>query len=147
MEGNFLQNENNIAITEVSYIIDHFCSPYAKTKIPDKFKSFLKENSIPNYTPEFKDQKELKDIKLKSKTESLLALVYRDYLCTDDEKERLIEKNNIKLLELEEKYDITKIFQNRKNILVVHYYSNSFISYINISIVGIKNKMMPFFLS
>ena len=117
MEDNFVKNENSIAITEVSYIIDHFCSPYAKTKIPDKFKNFLEKNSIPDYTPEFKDQKELKDIKLKSKTESLLALVYREYLCTEEEKEdfnKLLIKNEEDYQEeLREKYDPDNIFKEK----------------------------------
>ena len=121
MENNFAQNKFNIATTEVLYIIKYFFSTYSKSKIPEKFIVFLKENAISDYKPEFDITKNIADLQLSSETKSLLALVYRDYLCTEEEKQEfnksLIENEEKKQKELREKYNPDNIFKNKKEDL------------------------------
>ena len=118
MENESINNKFNIASTEVLYIIKYFFSTFSKSKIPDKFILFLKRNSIKGYKPKFDNTKNIEELQLSNETKSLLALVYRDYLCTDEEKQEfnkiLIENDEEKQKELRKKYNVNSIFKNSK---------------------------------
>ncbi len=113
-----MHNKFNIAVTEVLYIIKYFFSTFAKSKIPDSFIKFLKENSISGYNPKFNRKSEIKDLPINEETKSLLALVYRDYLCTEEEKQEfnniLIKNNEEYQEELRKKYNSNNIFKKKQ---------------------------------
>ena len=50
---------------------------------------------------------------LKPETIALLALIYRDYLCSEEKREELI-KEKLSIKEQEESYDINNIFKHTK---------------------------------
>lgn len=94
-----VSEEYQIASTEVLSILEYL--PQSEIdKIPYKFKKFLKENSISDYKPSFDYSLGLDKIELKHKTKLLLAMIYRNYICSEEER---LEYNKI-LYQNEETY-------------------------------------------
>ena len=60
-------------------------------KIPKKFYEIIKEERDKEYLPNIKEP--IENQKLKDETIILLGLIYRDFLCSQDEKKRLQEKD------------------------------------------------------
>lgn len=92
-------------------------------KIPQKFYEIIKEERDKEYLPNIKEP--IENQKLKDETIILLGLIYRDFLCSQDEKKRLQEKDardlkeaeRILEAELREKYNPDNIFKkNREEI-------------------------------
>ena len=91
--------EYKIATTEVLDILEYL--PQSEVdKIPNKFIEFLKENSISDYNPNFDYSLGLDKIELKYKTKLLLAMIYKNYICSEEER---LEYNKI-LYQNEETY-------------------------------------------
>lgn len=102
------------AFSEVDTILD-YSSEEIKNKIPNNFKQLIKNNKDVDYKLVLDEKKPLNEQKLLIETREILALIYRDYLCSEDERKELIIANNQKLEEINEKYDIQNIFEQRKN--------------------------------
>ena len=92
-------------------------------KIPTKFYEMIEEERDINYYTNIKEP--LEKQKLKNETIIILGLIYRDFLCSPDEKKRLQEKDAKELQEVEkaleeeirEKYNPNDIFKNgNKNV-------------------------------
>ena len=124
MEKFIVSEEYKIATTEVLSILEYLPQSIVD-KIPNKFKEFLKENSIPDYNPRFDYSLGLDKIHLKHKTKLLLAMIYKNYICSEEEQ---IEYNKI-LYQNEENYqnylrekynpdDIFKTAEKHENITV-----------------------------
>lgn len=85
-------------------------------KIPTKFYEMIKEERDMNYFPNI--QEPLEKQKLKNETIIILGLIYRDFLCSPDEKKRLQEKDAKELQEVEKTlYNPDDIFKNRNRIV------------------------------
>lgn len=92
-------------------------------KIPTKFYEMIEEERDTNYSPNI--QEPLEKQKLKNETIIILGLIYRDFLCSPEEKKRLQEKDAKELKEVEkaleeeirEKYNPDDIFKNRNRII------------------------------
>lgn len=86
-------------------------------KIPNRFKEMIENELSTNYVP--KIQEPLEEYKLKEETIIVLALIYRDFLCSNEEKEKLKLRDAQKLKEFEEelreKYNPNDIFKKRKH--------------------------------
>lgn len=110
-------NENSIAITEVLHILKYLPDSLT-SNIPTKFLNFLNENSIPDYKPDFDLSKGLDNVKLKHKTKILLAIIYRNYICSEQEKldyDKILTQNeNEYQIKLKEKYSTDNIFKETK---------------------------------
>lgn len=104
------------AFSEVDTILE-YSSDEIKNKIPNKFKELIKNNKDVNYKLVIAENKSLNDQKLLIETREILALIYRDYICSEDERIALIKANNQNLEEINRKYDIENIFEQRKNKL------------------------------
>ena len=102
------------AFSEVDTILE-YSSEEIRNKVPDKFRQLIKNNKDNNYKLILDENKKLKDQKLLIETREILSLIYRDYLCSEDERKELIKINNQKLEEINEEYDIQNIFDKRKN--------------------------------
>ncbi len=59
-------------------------------KIPQKFCEIIKEERDKEYIPNIKEP--IENQKLKDETIILLGLIYRDFLCSTDERKKLQEK-------------------------------------------------------
>lgn len=110
-----LKNKYRDAFSEVLYIIENL-NEVNKSKISEKFIKFLERNRSQDYIVNLpKDVIKHPEL-LKRETKIILALMYRDYFCTQEEKEKLDKKfidNNEKYEEeLREKYNPDNIFKN-----------------------------------
>lgn len=103
----------NKAFSEVIEVINN-SSETVIEKIPKSFIGFLEKNKDENYIAniDFKDKKWEKTVS--RETRVILALIYRDYLVSQDERKRLIEKEEIEKNEFEkqlrEQYNPDNIF-------------------------------------
>ena len=102
------------AFSEIDTILE-YSNEEIKNKISNNFKQLIKNNKDINYKLVLDEKKSLNEQKLLIETREILALIYRDYLCSEDERKELIRVNNQKLEEINKKYDIQNIFEQRKN--------------------------------
>lgn len=116
-----MKQEYKEAFSEVNEIIKMMPDELTN-KIPSKFKEMLEDERDKEYNPNI--QEPLENQKLKNETIIILGLIYRDFLCSPDEKRRLQEKDSRELQEVKkalekeirEKYNPDDIFK-RKNIV------------------------------
>lgn len=110
-------NEYSVAITEVLYILKYLPKDMT-ANIPTNFLNFLNENSIPDYKPDFDLSKGLDNVRLKHKTKILLAIIYRNYICSEQERldydKILLQNENEYQVKLKEKYNTDNIFKETK---------------------------------
>lgn len=114
MGNNIVSEDYRIASTEVLDILKHLPDETVK-RIPKKLIEFFENVSISDYEPKIDYSKGLDKIELKTKTKALLAMIYRNYLCSDSEREevdRALIKNEEEYQQnLREKYNPDKIFE------------------------------------
>lgn len=72
------------ALFEVYKILEN-TDEEIKNKIPEKFIKFVKENMDTNYKFELEKGKELVKQNLKDETKQIIALIYKKYICDDEE--------------------------------------------------------------
>lgn len=116
-----MKQEYKEAFTEVNEIIKMMPDELTN-KIPSKFKEMLEDESDKEYSPNI--QEPLEKQKLKNETIIILGLIYRDFLCSPDEKRRLQEKDARELQkvqkaieeEIREKYNPDDIFKKKVKI-------------------------------
>lgn len=110
-----VSEEYKIAATEILDIIEHL-SLNATNKIPLQLLEFFKEVSREDYKPEFDYSGGLEKINFTPKTKALLAMIYRNYLCSEEERKefdkKLFQNEEKYQQELREKYNPDKIFKN-----------------------------------
>ena len=106
------------AFTEVNEIIKLMPLELVK-KIPSKFREMIVEEKDNNYIPDIKEP--IEKCKLKNETIIILGLIYRDFLCSPDERKKLQEKDARELQEVQkaveeeirERYNPDDIFKKR----------------------------------
>ena len=86
-------------------------------KIPNKFMQIIRDNKS-DYIPNIKEP--IEECKLSEEAIIILSLIYRDFLCSKEEKEKLLYRDAQKIKEAEEelreKYNPDNLFKN-KNII------------------------------
>ncbi|MFR8233733.1 MAG: hypothetical protein ACLVA2_04955 [Clostridia bacterium] len=118
-----MKQEYKEAFTEVNEIIKMMPIELVN-KIPSKFREMIVEEKDKNYIPDIKEP--IEKCKLKNETIIILGLMYRDFLCSPDERKKLQEKDARELQEVEkaieeeirEKYNPDDIFKNRNKIVL-----------------------------
>lgn len=117
--------EENVAksYSEVDVILSKLDRKYYN-KISKGFLNFINTNEDKEYKIYFANNEN--SIKISKYTQTLLALVYRTYFCNKEQRaeyDNILNNNQIKFDEEQrEKYDVEKIFQQRRkssNILEV----------------------------
>ena len=107
------------SISEVLDILNHMEKTYTD-KIPKKFKEFLDKNRLENYISNIDHSQKLNEMNLKPRTKDILAVIYINYWCTNEEKIdyiKLLNENQKKYqAELIKKYDSDDIFKKSKEI-------------------------------
>lgn len=93
-----MKQEYKEAFTEVNEIIKMMPDELVN-KIPSKFREMLEDERDKEYNPNI--QEPLEKCKLKNETIIILGLIYRDFLCSQDEKRRLQEKDARELQEIQ----------------------------------------------
>ncbi len=110
--------DNMLAYAEVDEILNLLEKEY-RERVPEKIRSFFKEEKMPDYNPKIEIGKLLTEQNLKRETMVLLAILNINYWCdSEEEKQMFIDemaKNEEEKRELEEKYNPDNLFKNRKN--------------------------------
>lgn len=114
-----VSKEYRVSIAEVLDILNYLPENMV-SKIPEKFMQFLREHSVLDYKPEFDYSKGLDKIPLSNKTRALLAMIYRDYICSEEERaeyDKILHQNEEKYQsELREKYNPDNMFKKENKI-------------------------------
>ena len=93
-----MKQEYMEAFTEVNEIIKLMPIELVN-KIPSKFREMIEDERDKEYNPNI--QEPLEKCELKNETIIILGLIYRDFLCSLDEKRRLQEKDARELQEVQ----------------------------------------------
>ena len=117
-----IMEEYSVAFAEVSEILKIFPEEELN-KIPKSFIDLIERCKNANYKYELEEDVELHNQKMTSEAKTILSVIYRDYICTEEERAELIKE------EIREnfwqdgqkriKYDPNNIFKNNaeKNIV------------------------------
>lgn len=112
-----MDKKYQIAYSEALLIINN-SEQEIKNKIPKSFIKFLEDNKDSEYTPNFNFDEDDWFEKLTPETKAVVALIYRDYVATPEDKEAFIKDQNDKLIQAEEelrkKYNPDDIFKNNQ---------------------------------
>ncbi len=110
-----MKEEYREAFSEVDKIFEIMPSGLLD-KIPNRFKELIKENKSNSYEPNI--QEPFENCILKDETHVILALIYRDFLCNEEERKNLKLRDSQKLKEyeeeLKEKYNPDNLFKTEK---------------------------------
>lgn len=110
-----MTKEYREAFTEVNEILEYFNKDLLK-KIPKEFIKNIKENMSTTYKVIYDNTKSLNEQNIKQETRAILSIIYRDYICDKETKEKIIQKDRKEWLKLEEKkkeeYKNTELFKS-----------------------------------
>ena len=100
-------------------------------KIPTQFKEMISLKKAKDYN--IKIQEPLEQQQLKQETIAILGLIYRDFLSSPEERERLQFEDNKKMVQIEQEmqqqYDITSVLKSRRNNKIEEEYSTDLTIY------------------
>lgn len=105
MDENYRQ-----ALTETSEVIK-FMSEELVKKIPKDILSLIEVNKEKNYKVNILPNVPIYEQNIKKETQGILAVLYREYLCDENERKRLQKEEKEYF---ERKYSVDKLFENRK---------------------------------
>ena len=121
-----MENTINQSFTEVYYIINHF-EKELYNKIPKGFINLIKQNMDKSYKCNIDFSEDINKQDLLHETRVILSLIYRDYLCSEEERKILIEKDKSEIAkyeeELREKYNPDNLF--KKNQTTINNYQEN----------------------
>lgn len=103
------------AVSELLNILESTDEELIK-KIPAELIVFWEENKSEEYFPELDHNLSLDELKLKTKTKELIAMIYLNYLCDAEKKKQIkkILKENEKIQKEQEELQIKNIFNKDK---------------------------------
>ena len=106
------------AFTEVLEVLNN-SEKNIVSRIPKSFLEFLNNYKDKNYKVEIDFSNENWDEQVKKETQAILALIYRDYIVSQEERKRLLseEREEERRIEnkLREKYNPDNLFKNKSN--------------------------------
>ena len=137
-----MENTINQAFSEVYDIIIHM-KKYLVNKIPIDFLKMIEQNRDIQYKVEIDYNKNINEQILLQDTRAILSLIYRDYLCSPEERAKIIKNDKIELAREEEKtkemYNLYDIFKkkntNKEQIITENIENNIDISNENVQII------------
>lgn len=107
-------NEYRKAFKEV-YEVLKFTDTELLEKVPNSFKRFIEENMDRQYNKKINTDLTLEEQKLSNETKEILALIYRSYWASEEEKAEFYEKDKLEEENNQLKYkNIEDVFNKRK---------------------------------
>lgn len=108
---------SEIIFSEIDMILENMEEKYTN-EIPNRLKKFIKENKKKDYITSINFSKPLEEQELQKETKILLAILYINYWCEDEQEKDLLlkrfaENEKIKEKEAREKYNPDNIFNNK----------------------------------
>ena len=142
-----MKEEYREAFSEVEQILK-LMPTNLSNKIPTKYRNIISLEKSKTYTPRISEPFE--ECELKEETTIILAVIYRDFLCSKEEREELLKRDKNKLLEFEEelreKYNPDNIFsKSPDNIIEPENNEIQLIEYKESVFRKILNKIRAFF--
>ena len=110
-----MSKKNKKAVSEVIDVLKH-SEIEVTQKIPKKFIEFLTKNSGRDYIPNMDYSKENWENSIEEDAKVLIALIYRDYIMSEEEKEKVIEEAERQEQEIREKYNPDNLFKKNSKI-------------------------------
>ncbi|MBR1540680.1 MAG: hypothetical protein IJ629_05965 [Clostridia bacterium] len=111
-----VSNENRMAYTEV-YTILNSLSEKEKVQLPNNLISQLEKNMDSNYHFKFNISAPLECQNISKKAKIILAVIYRDYLASEKQKNKIRAFEKAKKVQINEearnRYNPDKIFENK----------------------------------
>lgn len=111
-----MENNYGKIFAEVLDIINN-SEKEVKAKIPEKLYQQFEKNTDKSYKVNIDYSKEDWDNNISEETKEILALIYRDYIVSTEERKELIKEEaefeKQKELELREKYNPDNLFKNK----------------------------------
>ncbi len=131
-------------ITETLDILKHMKEADVN-KISKGFMDFLEKNKSTDYVPNLDHSKKLNEMDLKEKTKDILATIYLNYWCNDEQKAdylKVLKENEKKHQEeLREKYNPDSLFNNKTTARV-----NNEPPKENVALVEVKESILTKFI-
>ncbi len=110
--------DNMIAYAEIDEILNLLEDKY-REKVPEKVRTFFKEEKMFDYKPTIDVNTPLIQQNLKRETIVLLAILNINYWCENEEEKQFflneLAKNEDEKKKLEEKYNPDNLFKNKNN--------------------------------
>lgn len=104
------------ALSEVNAIINN-SDENIINKIPNKFMNFVQNNMNKSYTIEMDLDKEILEQNISNEAKSIIALIYRDYICPKAERQTLIKREILERQKQEElKKEKYELKWNKRNL-------------------------------
>lgn len=104
------------AFTEVDEILKNIDANLLE-KIPQQLRELITETKSDSYKFEYNKNVGIDEQEIKPQTKAIISLLYRNYWCTPEEKERLMQEERDELLRIEkeklEKYNADNIFKTK----------------------------------
>lgn len=135
-----MNSVNSETYTDISVIIN-MMPDEMKNKISNSFITFIENNKSSNYISSINPKIPIKDQNIRKETKEMLGIIYRDYLCSNEQRKKLIKEEQEEISkfeeELGEKYNPNDIFKNKQkehnyekekvNVAMVEYKKETFI--------------------
>ena len=125
--------EMQIAAKEMNILLENIVPNEYVLKIPQKFRDFLKEIEDEEYIFNIDLEKSIDEQDITEKTKDLITVIYRNYWCNEEEREKidriLTENEREYQEELRKKYNPDDIFKKPKEEETVSSENLSLIEY------------------
>ena len=109
----YMNNVNSEVYTDISVIIG-MMPEKLRAKISDEFIYFVEVKKDKNYTSNINPKVPLKKQNIRKETKEVMAIIYREYLCSASKREQLMAEEEEELRDAEE----TKLGFDPKQIFV-----------------------------
>ena len=108
--------DKRVIIFSELYIFIKLLPDELKNKISKNFLNKVNNNSNKEYCMQI--EKDVYNLKLSKETQIIIGMMYRDYFCSKEEREKLYQNEKKQLLankkEIEKKYNVDNLFKNKK---------------------------------
>lgn len=113
--------DNMLAYAEIDEILNLLEDKY-REKVPEKVRTFFKEEKMPEYTPTIDVNIPLIEQNLKRETIVWLAILNINYWCENEEEKQFflneLDKNEEEKKKNEEKYNPDNLFKNKQERII-----------------------------
>ncbi len=110
---NVKEKEISKALSEVDFILK-YTDENLRKKVPQSFWDYIEENKDEEYQVTLDLNLPLENQNLREDTVNLMAIIYRNYFCTVDEKKEYDEILNQNEQKYQEKYSYENLFKSNK---------------------------------
>lgn len=110
---NVKEKEISKALSEVDFILK-YTDENLRKKVPQSFWDYIEENKDEEYQVTVDLNLPLENQNLREDTVNLMAIIYRNYFCTVDEKKEYDEILNQNEQKYQEKYSYENLFKSNK---------------------------------